>query len=320
MNILKEIIDPCFAFDIIELTDIQIYLESLTIINDYCQNYLFSKIIIGDLVFYDDEELVMNRLADILCETQCVHELIIKTNSISGFYIEFYKKILQSNFIENVTFDSNHNTLLILLSEELFSNSIKNINLYVEYDKQLNLIILANDKIKNIFINFDIDQCDFYDNHCICQFDVKFINDLFIQISNGRVIHRVTIRLCKKAVQSGSREMDTIKKFITLLLRKNILIELHIDIPCFDINYKEILYNYSLSSCNINGNAWLKNCGKNIVYKNLALNFLLMIKATSYKSNRKIGLNDKIFMNDICILPKYIIRKILDMMDKNDIR
>lgn len=180
----------------------------------------------------------------------------------------------------------------------------------------MNEIILSNQNINKITIDHLYLNCKskyrlsvFY----CCQ-DASLItsvlNTLAIQIGNGRSVRKFVANTCQGMHQTFNK---TITYFITSLLIQN-------KIKCISlqpsIQLDKRLYDNNTSLLRLNN----KLCIHNERYRQLCLSIQHMFKCTKYG----IGLinqpgNKQLFMNDKCVLPKFIILEILKYVNKYSI-
>lgn len=327
-KIIEEQLENAFSTEKIELVAIQLFDQSLDIISGYCWQYYYEELVIDNIMFCAncDENEIMDKLADIFCETQCTKKIKINFRELNEqCYVDFLIKILAANFIEELTLLSTNN-LLDNLSLLIKNNAtLKRINVddCIDHHRQIGEIILANHHINCIDITHDefVDKTTWNETNIYtcdeCNPPNYFFEQLYQQILKGRAIKQLSIVMCNNGKYNV--EQKTIIKMIGELLKNNHLTKLYIENKKIIIPWNLLNNNWSLVECNINGKEYVNLIKKNITYKKLILHFLCALKKRKYSTDTNLSLDIKLFVEDKYILPKFIIFKIIGMMNKNSI-
>lgn len=324
-KVITEQLEICFATSKIKLVGIQLFEESLNVIAKYCQDYYFDELIIDDsiLCINGNQNEIINKLADIFSTSQCFKKLTLGPLNMfqEQNYADFLIKILEADFIEKITLLSRSKYITNDLMQILINNkTIKQIN-YYQNCAQIQEIILTNQCINCINIShgkfvkskiwdtMHIFSCDY------CYLPYDFLEKLYNQILNGRIIRKINIATCT----SDPMTIIMLTNIIESLLKNNYLVKLNVN-KKLKIPHELLDNNWSLTKCQINNKSYDHIIKKNTQYKKLLIHLLCTVKKTSYNINIIINNNTKLFVDDKSILPKYLIYKIIRMIDKNKIK
>ena len=345
--IIREMINPCLIPEkyTINLTSVQISIDMVNYLVNKMDEYYYDNLII-DIVPLDDMEIIL----DILLEKIVEYNIMRKITFVGqiDYYIKFINNLLVRSKVEKYSFyqmcrykDKCICKGLYQLKDKFIGcRYLRTLNIYCRCDLNKTImteVIMTNEninviKIDHLFFNYFPKCLDkygiidlyrgYYDENeaenCCWDYGkfIKIMESFVEQIKKGRQIRKLSVITCFNYNCLFENALD---KMVRTLMIQNDIKSITIYPKKIHIPIEILMENTSLTKIN---DRWYEYMIKiNRKYIMLIKSIYCMLKYTKYESQLIHQKRHKtLFMDNLCLLPKPIILKIVGFIKKQDIR